>query len=126
MVRRLLLLSVLLMLSGCAWPVRDATDRMVREMVEHPFDVAPEAATEAPAPAQPATGGITPANVGSDGSTPVAPKVPAVVETAAWVETQPGSSRPLVRSRMTQCRPSPGRNRSQGQAAQAPRPEGTS
>ena len=94
MVRRLLLLSVLLV-SGCAWPVRDATDRMVREMVEHPFDVAPEAATEAPAPAQPATGGITPANVGSDGSTPVAPKVPAVVETAAWVETQPGSSRPL-------------------------------
>ncbi len=41
MVRRLLLLSVLLV-SGCAWPVRDATDRMVREMVEHPFDVAPE------------------------------------------------------------------------------------
>ncbi len=116
MVRRLLLLSVLLMLSGCAWPVRDATDRMVREMVEHPFDVAPEAATEAPAPAQPATGGITPANVGSDGSTPVAPKVPAVVETAAWVETQPGSSRPLVRLKddavqtvaWTQPQPGPG------------------
>ncbi len=116
MVRRLLLLSVLLMLSGCAWPVRDNTDQMVREMVEHPFDVAPEAATEAPAPAQPATGGMTPANVGSNGSTPVAPKVPAVVETAAWVETQPGSSRPLVRLKddavqtvaWTQPQPGPG------------------
>src|SRR5271165_7674949 len=115
MVRRLLLLSVLLV-SGCAWPVRDATDRMVGEMVEHPFDVAPEAATEAPAPAQPATGGITPANVGSNGSTPVAPKVPAVVETAAWVETQPGSSRPIVRLKddavqtvaWTQPQPGPG------------------
>ena len=118
MVRRLLLLSVLLV-SGCAWPVRDAPTRWCVKWSNHPFDVAPEAATEARAPAQPATGGITPANVGSDGSTPVGarrsqpssrpppgwkrsrdssrPAVPLkddAVQTVAWTQPQPGPGGP--------------------------------
>lgn len=48
----MLALCGLLLLSGCAWPVRNETDQLVREMVEHPFDIAPE--PTAPAPSSPA------------------------------------------------------------------------
>jgi outer membrane protein, heavy metal efflux system len=44
--RQLLLLSGLLLpLCGCAWAVRDATDRTVRDLDARPFDIAPNAAT---------------------------------------------------------------------------------
>ena len=52
MVRRLLLLSGLLLVSGCAWPVRQTTDHVVCDLVNHPFDIAPEGATEAAKPAE--------------------------------------------------------------------------
>src|SRR5271166_698014 len=42
MVKKLLLLSGVFLASGCSWPVRQNTDQMVRDLVEHPFDVAPE------------------------------------------------------------------------------------
>jgi cobalt-zinc-cadmium efflux system outer membrane protein len=44
--RRLLLLSGLILpLGGCAWAVRERTDRTVSSLAAHPFDLAPEAAT---------------------------------------------------------------------------------
>jgi cobalt-zinc-cadmium efflux system outer membrane protein len=47
--RQVVLLSGLLLpLSGCAWAVRDATDRSVSGLVAQPFDIAPEAAKSAP------------------------------------------------------------------------------
>src|SRR5271166_1049674 len=99
MVRRLLLLSVLLV-SGCAWGVRDATDQTVRELVEHPFDVAPDAATDAPKPPPQAdASGITPSNARLGESAAVAPEARAFVETTAWIESQAGSSRPRPRLR---------------------------
>ncbi len=38
---RLLLFCSLIMLSGCTWPVRQQTDRIVRELASQPFDPAP-------------------------------------------------------------------------------------
>ncbi|MGP0069836.1 MAG: TolC family protein, partial [Isosphaeraceae bacterium] len=57
MFRKLLLLSSLVLLSGCTWPVREATDQTVRDLVEHPWDVSPDPAplsakTPAEAPAR--------------------------------------------------------------------------
>ena len=52
MLRRLLLLSGLLLVSGCAWPVRQTTDHVVCDMANHPFDIAPQGATEAAKPAE--------------------------------------------------------------------------
>jgi cobalt-zinc-cadmium efflux system outer membrane protein len=43
----LLLLPASLLLSGCAWTVRQETDQLVCDLVNHPFDVAPEHSTEA-------------------------------------------------------------------------------
>jgi cobalt-zinc-cadmium efflux system outer membrane protein len=48
--KRLLLISGLSLLSGCAWTVRQETDQTVRDMVEYPFDVAPQNAMEARKP----------------------------------------------------------------------------
>jgi cobalt-zinc-cadmium efflux system outer membrane protein len=43
---RLLLLSSLLLLGGCLWPVREKTDRMVTDLAGHPFDLAPPESVE--------------------------------------------------------------------------------
>jgi outer membrane protein, heavy metal efflux system len=66
--RQLLLLSGLILpLSGCAWAVRETTDQTVRDLVEHPFDVAPEGATEsAKSPSQAPTRDGPPAISRSD------------------------------------------------------------
>ena len=86
MVRRLLLLSLLLV-GGCAWPVRQTTDQTVREMVEHPFDVAPEAEAE---PAKTESGGDTggeAAAISRTGETPAqVPDIPNAEHTAARME----------------------------------------
>src|SRR5437016_1921816 len=42
MLPRLLLLSGLLLLGGCLWPVREKTDQAVHDIASHPFDLAPE------------------------------------------------------------------------------------
>ncbi len=48
MSKQLLLLSVLLLpVSGCAWAVRHETDQTVRDLVEQPFDIAPQSTTDA-------------------------------------------------------------------------------
>jgi len=49
--RQLLLLSGLVLCSGCAWPVRQSTDQTVGGFVEHPFDVAPQTVPETRKPA---------------------------------------------------------------------------
>jgi cobalt-zinc-cadmium efflux system outer membrane protein len=91
MLRRLLLLSCLFLASACAWPVREATDQTVREIVEHPFDIAPE---PVPQPAKPASGAQT-----GDRTSPSAPaeqptapgsQVPIYVETTAWMQPRAG------------------------------------
>ncbi len=43
---RLLLLSGLLLLGGCLWPVREKTDQVVHNLAARPFDLAPEGAPE--------------------------------------------------------------------------------
>ena len=55
--RQVLLLSGLILASGCTWAVREQTNETVRELVEHPFDIAPKPAPEtAKPPAQAHTG----------------------------------------------------------------------
>jgi cobalt-zinc-cadmium efflux system outer membrane protein len=44
MFRRLLLLSALLLASGCAWPVQESTNQLVRDLADHPFDISPDRA----------------------------------------------------------------------------------
>jgi outer membrane protein, heavy metal efflux system len=44
--RQLLLLSGLVLLSGCSWPVRQMTDQTVTDFVDHPFDISPELTAE--------------------------------------------------------------------------------
>jgi cobalt-zinc-cadmium efflux system outer membrane protein len=57
LLKRLLFLSLLL-LNGCTWPVREETDRTLREMASQPFDLAPpETASGTPTAATPAGGG---------------------------------------------------------------------
>ena len=43
---RLLLLSSLLVLAGCRWPVREETDQAVLELASRPFDQAPAESAE--------------------------------------------------------------------------------
>jgi cobalt-zinc-cadmium efflux system outer membrane protein len=73
--RRGLLLIGLLPLCGCTWAVREHTDQMVRDMVEHPFDVAPEPAPEParpPAEAHPRDGASSSPAAGPTGDGPPA------------------------------------------------------
>jgi cobalt-zinc-cadmium efflux system outer membrane protein len=50
--RRLLLLSGLLLASGCLWPVREQTDHLVYDLAAHPFDLAPDPPPEPPSRAR--------------------------------------------------------------------------
>ena len=117
MVRRLLLLSVLLV-SGCAWPVRQTTDHVVCDLVNHPFDIAPEGATEAAKPAETPKGDSTSSSTRSGRKSTAVPEAPTdvqtsallelqreparrqmplkddAVQTVAWTQTQPGSRSP--------------------------------
>ncbi len=118
MVRRLLLLSGLLLVSGCAWPVRQTTDHVVCDLVNHPFDIAPEGATEAAKSAETPKGDSASSSTRSGRRSTAVPEDPTdvqtsallelqrqparrqmplkddAVQTAAWTQTQPGSAHP--------------------------------
>jgi outer membrane protein, heavy metal efflux system len=111
--RKLLLLSSLVLVGGCTWPVRDATDQTVRDLVEHPWDVAPEPGPEPARPSAeaPATGLASPPPAElhtSDRTSPGAPssgdlglvrvsEAPAKVQTVAWTGSQADPARRVVR-----------------------------
>ncbi len=123
MVRRLLLLSGLLLVSGCAWPVRQTTDHVVCDLVNHPFDIAPEGATEAAKPAETPKGDGASSSTRSGRKSTAVPEAPTdvqtsallelqreparrqmplkddAVQTVAWTQTQPGSRSPGDRQR---------------------------
>ena len=122
MVRRLLLLSVLLV-SGCAWPVRQTTDHVVCDLVSHPFDIAPEGEAEAAKPAETPKSDSTSSSTRSGRKSTAVPEAPTdvqtsallelqreparrqmplkddAVQTVAWTQTQPGSRSPGDRQR---------------------------
>ncbi|MGO9816400.1 MAG: TolC family protein [Isosphaeraceae bacterium] len=123
MVRRLLLLSGLLLVSGCAWPVRQTTDHVVCDLVNHPFDIAPEGVTEAAKPAETPKGDGAFSSTRSGRKCTAVPEAPTdvqtsallelqreparrhmplkddAVQTAAWTQMQPGSRSPGDRQR---------------------------
>ena len=88
MVRRLLLLSGLLLVSGCAWPVRQTTDHVVCDLVNHPFDIAPEGATEAAKSAETPKGDSASSSTRSGRKSTAVPEAPTDVQTSALLELQ--------------------------------------
>jgi cobalt-zinc-cadmium efflux system outer membrane protein len=95
----LLLLSVLLTLGGCAWPVREATDQTVRDLVEHPFDISPELAPQAAkppsgAPPRDGTPSGSPASAKSGGARALPREMPVNVPPTAWMEPGRDLARP--------------------------------
>jgi len=89
--RQVLLLSGLILASGCTWAVREQTNETVRELVEHPFDIAPKPAPEtAKPPAQTHSGENTSSSSPSGGRNTPVPEVPTDVQTAALLEPRPG------------------------------------
>jgi cobalt-zinc-cadmium efflux system outer membrane protein len=105
MVRRLLLLAGCLLTAGCAWPVRDATDQTVRELVEHPFDVAPDAMPNAISPAQAQPGQPTPSSSRSDAQGKQPLHAPNVVDDAAGTPTAVGPAAPRIRLQDAEVQP---------------------
>jgi cobalt-zinc-cadmium efflux system outer membrane protein len=100
--KRLLLLSGLILpLGGCAWAVRERTDAMVGGFVEHPFDIAPEAAKSASSEKTPAVSTPHTAAPASTSSGPqatekkpaVVPDAPTDVKTALWMESDRDATR---------------------------------
>ncbi|HEV3122089.1 MAG TPA: TolC family protein [Isosphaeraceae bacterium] len=92
MLRRLLLLSGLCLASGCTWAVREETNQAVRAYVEHPYDIAPEAAPEAGKPSSEKREG-TSSSSGSGQPAAPAPESATDVQAAAWMEPQTTPSR---------------------------------
>ena len=88
MVRRLLLLSGLLLTSGCAWPVRQTTDHTVCDMANHPFDIAPEGATEAAKPAEAPKSDTTTSSTRTSPKPPAVPEAPTDVQTSAMLDSR--------------------------------------
>jgi cobalt-zinc-cadmium efflux system outer membrane protein len=87
MLRRLLLLSSVFLASGCSWPVRETTDQTVREMVEHPYDIAPAPTKDAGRSSSDAQKtDSTSSNAPSDRAPAPGIKLPTYVETTAWIE----------------------------------------
>jgi outer membrane protein, heavy metal efflux system len=79
MLRPILLFSALLVVTGCAWPVREATNQLVRDLAAHPFDIAPASADVGTTALMESRGGTSARDepVGDDD-----------VETAAFRESQ--------------------------------------
>jgi outer membrane protein, heavy metal efflux system len=93
MVRRMLLLSGLLLVSGCAWPVRQTTDKTVCDLVNHPFDIAPDGAAEAAKSADAPKGDAAPSASRSGQKKVAVPEVPTDAQTSAWLGEQPDPAR---------------------------------
>ncbi len=88
MVRRLLLLSGLLLASGCAWPVRQTTDHVVCDLVDHAFDIAPAGAAEAAKPAEAPKGDSASASTRTPRKSTAVPEAPTDVQTSSLLELQ--------------------------------------
>jgi cobalt-zinc-cadmium efflux system outer membrane protein len=77
----------LVLLGGCAWPVRLTTNQIVQDLADHPFDVAPESTKEAVKSSAEvrSSDGVS---ASSRSSPPTAPEAqPATdVRTTAWME----------------------------------------
>ncbi len=117
MVRRLLLLSGLLLSSGCAWPVRQSTDHVVCDMANHPFDIAPEGNAEAAKSANtPKSESTTSSIKRSDQKGPAVPEAPTDVQTSALLDTRrepvlsrkPVKDEAVVTAAWTRKQPGPG------------------
>src|SRR5260370_10325520 len=92
--RRLLLLSGLVLASGCTWPVRENTDDVVCHLIDHPFDVAPERAREIRKSSSDAhERDSNPSTSRSGEKTAPVPEVPIDVQTTAWMESKTGPAR---------------------------------
>ncbi len=89
MLRPVFLLSGLLLVSGCSWPVRQVTNQVVHELADHPFDLAPPAATEPPRPTAeaPKSESGSPANSRPDSKTPAKPVISTDIQTTSWMES---------------------------------------
>lgn len=107
--RLMLLTGVLLLPTGCTWPVRQRTDQSVCRMANQPYDVSPEnAAQTAPsspesrAANKPSTNSPSaPANATDrqrappgDGRTNASKDAPLDVGTASWLESPPPNREP--------------------------------
>jgi cobalt-zinc-cadmium efflux system outer membrane protein len=87
MVRRLLLLSGLFLVSGCSWAVRQETDRTVCDLVDHPFDMAPERPMETGKPTSEAPQrDSTSSSPRSGEKAAPEPEVQTDVQTTAWMD----------------------------------------
>jgi cobalt-zinc-cadmium efflux system outer membrane protein len=92
--RRLIVLSGLSLLSGCAWPVRQMTDRTLQELVNHTFDPAPADATES----EGSSPGARPREGAQSGARAGPAPAPAIevttdVRTSVLMESKAGPSR---------------------------------
>jgi cobalt-zinc-cadmium efflux system outer membrane protein len=87
----MLLISGIFLVSGCAWPVRQATNETVRALADHPFDIGPDTAAAAAekAPAQAASTDKTPSVSSSRKSTTTTLDTTVDTETTAAIESRP-------------------------------------
>jgi cobalt-zinc-cadmium efflux system outer membrane protein len=96
MVRKLLLLAGVFLASGCSWPVRQNTDQMVRELVSHPFDVAPDRTTDSEKPSESGTKEGASTSSRTDQKKISEPKPSTDELTTTFLESDPSRARPLV------------------------------
>ncbi len=96
MVKKLLLLSGVFLASGCSWPVRQNTDQMVRELVNHPFDVAPDRAAENEKPSESGTKESASTSSRADQKKISEPKPSTDVLATTFMESDPSRARPLA------------------------------
>jgi cobalt-zinc-cadmium efflux system outer membrane protein len=91
---RPLLLSVLLLVGGCLWPVREKTDQTVLELASRPYDLAPALpADQVPKTMPKADEKAAPGK----GAGPAALAAPKDVQTAALMEAEQAQDKPAGR-----------------------------
>jgi cobalt-zinc-cadmium efflux system outer membrane protein len=98
-VRTALLVTGLMLASGCAWAVREQTSATIRDMAEHPFDIAPQPALGSSPPAVPVRTGEDP-GTSSRRAGPRAPalEVPTDVATSGVLDAPQGQEQRRNRS----------------------------
>jgi cobalt-zinc-cadmium efflux system outer membrane protein len=97
--KKLILLSGFILLSGCSWPVRQMTDQTVNDFVEHPFDISPELTAEvrnSPKDAHQAERTNSTSRARAQEKKVTVPDVATDAKTTAWMESpKVGSLRKL-------------------------------
>ena len=89
--RLIILLSGLILASGCTWAVREQTNERVRELTEHTFDIAPRPIPETDGlPAQTRPEEKTSSRNPSSRRNAPPPEPSTDVQTAALLESRPG------------------------------------